>query len=154
MPVRRMMRAAPEQPPVPVLVPVEESAQKARPVHRETRPCNLPGCIITWIPAHRPLCDMHWFMLPWQGKYRWEAAYRKKLRKAQAIELANIIIYLLLTLEQDSVPMPEGHQLGPAAGWECGCVACVKIRERAERIVAERYPKPQGAPDEHPQQSQ
>lgn len=150
MPRRRMMRAALEQPQVPAVVPVAEPAQKPRAAHREVRPCCLPGCPITWVPAHRPLCDMHWWMLPWNGRARWEAAYRKKLRKVQAGELANVVIYLLVTMEQDSVPMPEGHNYGAAAGWDCGCYACVRIRERANRIASERYP--QGAVHEHAEQ--
>lgn len=144
MPVRRMMRTAPG----PAAEPVVPLEQRYRPVHRETRPCSLPGCTITWIPAHRPLCDMHWLMLPWMGRARWDAAYRRKLRKVQAGELTNILTYLLVTMEQDSVPMPEGHQYGAAAGWECSCHACMRIRERATRTAAERYPKLEGATHE------
>lgn len=154
MPVRRRMRAAPDQLPAPVVVTVAGPVQRVRLAHRETRPCSLPGCTITWIPVYRPVCDMHWVMLPWMGRVRWDVAYRKKLRKVQASEFINLIIYLLVTMEQDSVPMPEGHQYGAAAGWECPCYACMKIRERAKCVAAERYPLIEGVSHEHRHEQQ
>lgn len=139
MPLRRVMRAPPSR-------PVAEPQQRARPLHREERPCALPGCPITWIPASRPLCEMHWWMLPWNGRARWEAAHRRGGREVLAGELVHALTYLLVHLEQDSVPMPEGHQYGAAAGWECPCHACVRVRERARRVAAERYPKTGAGP--------
>lgn len=137
--MRRRIRTAP----LVVEASVEKKEAKPRALHRETRPCQLPGCFITWVPAARPLCDMHWALVSWEIRAEWEVAYRR-FHQRRAGALARVLVYLLTTYEQDSVPMPEGHVYRYNAGERCGCVACTRVRERAKRLALVAFPEEQG----------
>lgn len=135
--MRRRIRTTP----LVVEASVEKVEVKSRALHRETRPCQLPGCFITWVPAARPLCDFHWLLVPWHIRAEWDTVYRRKYLKRRAGALANLLAYLLSNFEQDSVGMPEGHKYVWDAAWRCECVACEMVRKRAKRIALSLFPE-------------
>ena len=112
--------------------------EKARKLHREERPCNLPGCFVTWTPASHPVCTDHWLLLPWEARGAYESAYRRKDKEAMRRTLAWILGWLLYQYEHDSVPFPPDHKetWSGKVFLECSCTACTRIRARAGAIAA------------------
>lgn len=134
----------PARPPAPLAVVEVAYPEKGRAVHREVRPCRLPGCVITWVPKARPLCDMHWLLLPWDIRGHWEMVYRHLTKEAGRGRLrqylANMLCHLMGTFEQDSIAMPPDHSGAYDAVWKCDCTACERSRERSKAIAIEEYP--------------